>query len=400
MVGLDLNPPWVEGIRNTVREVSKQLIDRGHEVYILTKGYGNQPKEELIDGIKYHRIIIGKLENDSKDYLAGTVQFFFHLPFEMRKVVRNERIDIIHGHSVYPIFGAYYGMLTKNVPAKLVYTLYSSPKSRNSNSSYPAIMKVLDISKSKSVVKMLSHCMDAITVTSRTTESELKQIGVPTSKMRTIFIGINRNVFKPDNTKTENLRQLKIDPSKQIILFAGDITPWKGIDIFLQAFAEVNRQNDNTLAILMTKNIYKYESKRRAEIEKLIDKLEIGEEIYFIGQHEKIQDIYNVADIVVFPYVTLFSVMDIPLSLLEAMSVKKPVVVTDVGAMGEALENDSGLLIQPANSLELSKALNYLLANKTAREALSENAYNKVAQQFDVEQTARELETLYYELLR
>lgn len=400
MVGLDLNPPWVEGIRNTVREISRQLIDRGHEVHILTKGYGNQPKEELIDGIKYHRIIIGEPGNGSQDYLAGTAHFFSHLPSEMRKVVRNERIDIIHGHSVYPILGAYYGMFTKSMPVKLTYTLYSSPKSRNSNSSYPAIMKILDISKSKSVVKMLSHCMNAIIVTSKTTERELKQIGVPTSKMRTIFTGINRDVFKPDNNKAENLRQLKIDPSKQIILFAGDITPWKGIDMFLLAFAEVNRQNDDTLAILMTKNIYKYESERREEIEELIDKLKIRENIYFIGQHEKIQDIYNVADIVVFPYVTLFSVMDIPLSLLEAMSVRKPVVVTDVGAMGEALENDSGLLIQPENSLKLSKAMNYLLANEDVREALSENAYNKVAQQFDVEQTARELETTYYELLR
>jgi len=47
MVGLDLNPPWVEGIRNTTYELALRLLDRGHNVHFLTKGYNYHKRIEI-----------------------------------------------------------------------------------------------------------------------------------------------------------------------------------------------------------------------------------------------------------------------------------------------------------------------------------------------------------------
>ena len=59
MIGLDLNPPWVEGIRNTVKSLSQNLIKHQHKIFALTKGSDNQLNIEFVEGMKYHRIYIG-----------------------------------------------------------------------------------------------------------------------------------------------------------------------------------------------------------------------------------------------------------------------------------------------------------------------------------------------------
>lgn len=89
MIGLDLNPPWVEGNRNTVRLISQNLIKDNHEVYVLTKGSSDQLNIEFVEGIKYHRINIGH----SIHYLSGSFVFLAKLPIKLIKVIKDEKMN-------------------------------------------------------------------------------------------------------------------------------------------------------------------------------------------------------------------------------------------------------------------------------------------------------------------
>ena len=64
----------------------------------------------------------------------------------------------------------------------------------------------------------------------------------------------------------------------------------------------------------------------------------------------------------------------LPIALLEYGLASLPVVVTDVGECGKVVShNESGLLVQPSNKYEFSKALSILAESKTIREKLMKN---------------------------
>lgn len=402
MIGLDLNPPWVEGIRNTVKSLSQNLIKHQHEIFVLTKGSDNQLNIEFVEGIKYHRIYIGHSTSCS----SGMFIFLAKLPMKLIKIIKDEKIDIIHGHSVSPVLGIILGICSKITGVKSVFTLYSSPSNKNEDSYYPKIRSILNPSKSKSITKILSIFTDVIVVTSNAAKRSLISIGIRENKVEYVPVGTDLTVFKPLNRPNETKTKLNIPSDKKIILFAGDLTPWKGLDIFLKSMSAVSNKYPNILCIIMTKNIYKYEKERREEIDELIKLNDIEEYIHIIGQYNNIQEIYGISDIVVFPFVTLFSVMDIsilmdiPLSLLEAMAMGKPVIASNIGSFDEVITNlENGVLIQPNNEFKLAEAIINLLENPILYKNLSDNVRNSVVEKYDIKITSFKLENLYKKLM-
>lgn len=396
MVGLDLNPPWVEGIRNNVRSLSKNLKSNNHQVFYLTKGSKNQSKVEFIEEIKYHRILIG----DSDNYLSGGVSFFFKLLWNLHKVTNEEKIDVIHGHSVYPVFGIILGLYSKFNSVNSVFTLYSSvDNKKNKDLKYPKIMHLLNFSKNKPFTKLLSYLTDKIIVTSKSAQKSLKMMKISDEKVIHIPIGVDLTLFCPLNDINHVRNSLGIHESQKIILFAGDITPWKGLDIFLKSINEVKKNFKDIIFVIMTKNIYKYENERKKEVMDFIRLNNLESNTIFIGQMKKINEIYGIANIIVFPFITLFSVMDIPLSALEAMAMSKPIIATRVGSFEELIENEKdGILISPNNETELSEAIVYLLNNPDLCKLISINARDNVKNDYDILQVTKKLEKVYNKL--
>jgi len=320
MVGLDLNPPWVEGIRNTVKSFSQLLMEDGYKVLVLTKGYENQPHSDLVEGIQYYRIPV----RHSSYYLSGAFTFLAKLPLRLIRLTKCEKVNIIHGHSVYPILGIILGIASKIAGTKSIFTLYSTPLNRNKQHNQSIITNILNFTKNKWLAKILSFFTDVIVVTSNNTKRNLTSMKINKNKIKYIPVGVNLALFKPLNRSGEIKTKLNIHPDRNIILFAGDISPWKGLDIFLKSVSTVSKKYPNILCIIMTKGLYEHERERRKEITNFIKSRDIEEYIYILGKYNNIQEIYEISDIVVFPFVSSFSVMDIPLSLLEAMAMGKP----------------------------------------------------------------------------
>ena len=404
MIGLDLNPPWVEGIRNSVRLISKDLIKDQNEIFILTKGYDNQLDIEDIEGMKYHRISIGH----STCCTSGMFTFFLKLPFKLVKISRDEQIDIIHGHSVSPTLGIVLGMCSKVLGVKTAFTLYSSPFRKNESLSFPSriLMNALNPSRCTPIIFLLSFFTDKIIVTSDTARKSLIVMGIPENKIEFIQVGIDVTLFKPLKNTIEIKNKLQIPLDKKIILFAGDITPWKGLDTFLKSINLVIRKHTNILFIIMTKNIYRYESERREEINKNIELNELEKNIHIIGQYNSIQEIFGISDIVVFPFKTVISffdtsiLMDVPLSLLEAMAAGKPVIASDIGSFDEVIKNNqNGLLIQQNDEVELANAIMKLLENPSLYNNLADNVRSSMNETYDIKSTSLKIGKLYERMI-
>ncbi|MEM3655459.1 MAG: glycosyltransferase, partial [Thermoprotei archaeon] len=108
--GLSLGPPWVEGLRNTVRSLSKRLVEKGFEVSVLTKS----PRQEVFEGVRYVGLNIGgeAYSENAPTTLAAIARWIW---------LNSASFDIVHGHSSFPLI-ALPGILAKTT---CVFTLYS-----------------------------------------------------------------------------------------------------------------------------------------------------------------------------------------------------------------------------------------------------------------------------------
>jgi glycosyltransferase involved in cell wall biosynthesis len=398
MVGLDFNPPWVEGIRNSVRLISHSLMRYGHEVHILTKGYNNQSENEFIEGMNYHRVFVGHL-NDY--HTSGGFTFLFKLPLKLMKVIRKEKIDIVHGHSVYPMFGIILGMVSMIIGVKSVFTLYSSIGGKDTINPPQRFIGILEnLSKSTLLAKILPIFVNRIIVTSDKAERSLISIGVSRRKIEHIPVGIDLSLFKPLNDSDRVKSKLNIPLGRKMILFAGDVTPWKGIESFLRAMSIIYKKYQDITCIMMTKDTYKYERERREQLDNLVEEYGIREFTHFIGRYSDIKEIYGISDVIALPYISLVLFMDTPLCLLEAMAMSKPLVVSKVGSLKDVISNsENGLLVEPNNEHELADAIMKLLSDDNLCKCLGEKGRQYIETFHDIDIVSKDIERLYSELL-
>ncbi len=111
---------------------------------------------------------------------------------------------------------------------------------------------------------------------------------------------------------------------------------------------------------------------------------------------DKKVELLNNTDIFILPSY----IEGLPISILEAMSYKLPIISTPVGGIPEVIENgENGLLFTPGDKDALYNAITVLATDKELREDMGEKTYNKVQPHFP-ESISVKLENTYQELLK
>lgn len=160
-------------------------------------------------------------------------------------------------------------------------------------------------------------------------------------------------IFDYMNLYLPQLTHFQRDVTKPNILFYGRISPYKGIEYLLEAMKIVHVQIPKaTLTVVgggkMYFDIAPYENLSYVEIRN-----------YYIGMRE-LTEYLTRSSIVVCPYTdaTQSGVV------LTSFAMNKPVIATNVGAMGEYIEDGkTGILVPPCNSLALADAIIDVLGN-------------------------------------
>jgi glycosyltransferase involved in cell wall biosynthesis len=392
MVGLDLNPPWVEGIRNSTYELSLGLLDRGHKVHFLTKGYNYHRKIESMKlGITFHRI----LTKEHSGYFRGFQRFLLELPNAISEITKECEIDVIHAHSSYPIFGWYVGMSAVLSHSKKIFSLYSCSEISPALE-YPLLLRcALRFAKSYKALRL--KVVNEIVVNSKKAYNNLLRTGFSEEKLHYIPIGINTKRFKPKKINETQIKdELKIPKKAKVILFAGDLTPYKGVELFLFSLKKLKDSGKDVVGVILTKGLYEQELHRRQLVKHLINQLNLRDNIRLLGIRSDIDLIYNLSDVVVFPFLRSYAMMDIPRALLEAMACGRPVVATRVGAVSEVVRHgENGVLIEPNNELALKDAIAFLLQNEGEADRLGENATSFVLENHELSTMVRKVEEVY-----
>ena len=193
---------------------------------------------------------------------------------------------------------------------------------------------------------------------------------------------------KNELNKANFIKKTKIYSEKVKICFVGTLEKGKGAHLLLDAL-EMSKQNH------MIQKVYIVgDGIDKGKIKSSSKKL-VGFDVKVTGSlsREKLDQIYSKCHILILPSKS----EGFPKVIAEAMSFGCVPIVTNVGSIGQYINETNGVLLKNRSSYELEKAINFLLSDRALIRDLAQNS-NKVAQKFSFEQYNEKIKRLILNL--
>lgn len=271
------------------------------EIYDIALGKESDLKEYNINTlIEYNSPIYGIKEQLKFPYkkLKKIKPDVLHIPhYNVPIFYRGKMIVTIHDltHLVYPEF----------LPNKLAYF-------------YAKFMMWIAIKKSTKIM----------TVSQNTKKDILKFFKVNPDKIEVIYNGVGKEFVKKGKEEIEYLyEKFNIPKNKKIIMYVGNLKPHKNLERLLEAYSKI-QDKEETVLLLVGKSFKKYDILE--DKEKL---LKIKENVIHTGmvEQKELVDLYNLADLFVFP--SLYEGFGIP--VLESLACGTPVICSNTSSLPE-----------------------------------------------------------------
>lgn len=147
----------------------------------------------------------------------------------------------------------------------------------------------------------------------------------------------------------------------------------KGVDVAVHGFADIANKHPNVhLVILGT-------GERHIEIIKQVEKHGLGERVHLLGFIPEASVYMQAFDIFLFPS----RKEGFPYAILEAGYAGVPTIASAVGGIPEAIHDmETGVLIHPRNSQEVSRALDMLIGDEHRRKAMGVAFQHDIMERF------------------
>lgn len=241
--------------------------------------------------------------------------------------------------------------------------------------------------------KLLSYT-DVIISPSEYYITESRFLSKYKDKIVVIPNGINLEDFQVPYSKEECRELLGLPVDRNIVLFVGNLIPYKGPDVLLKAIPYLIREVPDSLVVFVGSGMMKQ------KLEELTNKLGIRSHVRFEGfVEERLKPLYyKSADVFCLPSTMNTEVF--PIVLLEASASGLPMVVSDLNTFKCIIENEyNGIFTERSNEVDLANALIYLLSDEKARKRMGKNAREKVENYYSWNNIAEVTKRLYEGLL-
>lgn len=208
---------------------------------------------------------------------------------------------------------------------------------------------------------------------------------IPKQKIRLL----NNAVRLPSRDKVcpeQIMAKLDLGSKNKIVLSLGRLDKQKGYDILIKAFNNVVRKRPDAVLLIGG------EGPERENLKQLIALNDMDRHIKLLGLVDNVDELLQICSV----YINSSRYEGLPVSLLEAMSHKKPIVATAVGGNRDLIENGkTGLLIPAERPDYIEDGLLNLLGNDKLSCNLAENAFNLVKKHYSIEKHCEVLSSEY-----
>lgn len=184
---------------------------------------------------------------------------------------------------------------------------------------------------------------------------------------------------------------LGIDPAHRLIGTVGRLTAVKGHEHFLEAAQRLLRDRRDLRFVIVGDGPLLDHLQERAR------QLGVADYVTFLGHRDDTYDLIGAMDLFVLPSLH----EGIPMVLLEAMALARPVVATRVGGIPEVITDSiQGLLIPTADPTALAEACRRFLDDKHLAERCGRAGLLRAQEDFSAESMGEKVAALYHELVR
>lgn len=229
-------------------------------------------------------------------------------------------------------------------------------------------------SKFYGCAKIIKESKNILCVSNFIKNRLLEELNLPDDRNLSVLKNcIDINKFSGTINEIEKIElrsKYSISKNDRVIIFAGRLTREKGIKELLLA---LNSIEDNNLKLIIVGSFFfdtNIKNEFMEEIGELINKL--GDRVVFTGyiNYADMPKIYSIADIAVLPSVDVDAA---PLTIIEAMASRLPIITTNSGGIPEYAQNGCAIIHQIDKNLisNLSKSIVKLLNDKEMRENMS-----------------------------
>lgn len=231
----------------------------------------------------------------------------------------------------------------------------------------------------------ITGCADGVIVPSQTLKREFSRVPwMNPEAIHVLPLGIDLEEFKHVRPRQD------LSACDCRVVFVGRLSPVKGIDVLLRAWAEVSKQIKHC-RLLLVGGLESVDYRRMAA------DLGISHMVDFAGFQDD-----------VLPWIAASQILVLPSRqegsghvILEALALGLPVVANNVGGIPEYVEHSrTGILVQPGDPHALAEALLTLMRDSQRRQAMSDAGRQAAgSERFSLTGSARDLAGIFQRVL-
>ena len=235
---------------------------------------------------------------------------------------------------------------------------------------------------------------DRVVAVSEHTARRLQVAGVP--HVRTIHPGVDPERLVPaDPNPYRDALGLQERP---VVLFAGDLEESAGVGTLVEAWPRVRAHVPNAVLVMACRPKTAEATVAQQRLRHELAATGTAASVRLLGEVDDMASLLDACDVCVLPVRSLYRKMDVPLVLLEAMALGKPVVTSDVEPLCEVLRVGGGLAAPCGDAEALAARLVEVLTGTDRRAALGAEAREAVRTYWNAARMARQYAALYAEL--
>lgn len=382
----DTFPPQINGVSNSVYKSALALSKQNHDVCLFTvRRRSKQSKENFCTDINHEKLHINILPSMPFWGYAGE-RITLPLGFTANKI-KKFNPDIIHSHTP---FGVGWEAI---ISAKLL----KIPVVGTHHTFYDHYLKYLHIDLPlfkkfswRYTIAYYNRC-DLILSPSNSLAQSLKHHGLK-KPVETLSNFIDTNFFVPaaDAAAKKKLKN-KLGVSDKSLIYVGRLSYEKSIDQIMRALVIISRKNPSTKLIIAG------DGPARQMLEKLAHTLKIEKNVCFLGFicGQNLLETLQTSDI----FITSSKSENMPLSILEAMSVGLPIIGANALGIPEIIKNNyNGFLVPPDKPEIMAQKISELINNDSLIKKFSA-ASRALALEYSQDKIVKSLENIYNKLI-
>lgn len=337
--------PYRGGIASFNERMASEFQNHGWKVTLVTftlqyPSFLFPGKDQLHDGPAPENLTIYRKLN--------SINIFSW--FRTASFIRKLKPDLVISHFWHPYLGPAIGNVLKNAKTKNISIVHNL---------YPHERKLGD---NNLIRKFMSNTQKYIAL-SKKVQQDLRKHTQDENILLTphpVYDNYGEKVGR-----TDALKELNLSTDFQYVLFFGLIRAYKGLDLLLDAFAKFNKQNKK-VKLLVAGEFYEQQAKYLNQI----DKLEIKNDVIFHDKYianNRVKYYFSACDLVAQTYhrATQSGIMQI------AIHFEKPMLVTNVGGLGEMIQNGKHGYVTEVNDNKIANALLDFFSTEKSQEVFS-----------------------------